>query len=508
MPAIVLTTINARYSHSALALRCLLANLGDLQARTVLLEFELSRPPVEIAERILAEEPAIVGLGVYIWNVTAIVELAALLKRLQPGLILIAGGPEISHETEEQPLTAIVDYVITGEADLAFHALAEAILNGHPPSGKIIHAPPPDPASLALPYAFYTDEDIARRVIYVEASRGCPFTCEFCLSSLDHRLVTFPLDRLLPAFATLLERGVREFKFLDRTFNTSPAFCLPLLRFFLERYRPGLFLHVEMVPDRVPDEVIDLLKQFPEGALQIEIGIQTFNEEVAARIKRRRPGHRVEDTIRRLRRETGAHLHTDLIVGLPGEDLASFAAGFDRLLALDPQEIQVNLLKRLRGTPIIRHAGEWGMIFSPAPPYEILRTNDIVFPVMQQLRRFARYWNLFGNSRRFTRSLPLLWSDGASPFQRLWTFFGRIHSEYGQTHKLALEFLAECLWRELTEFGRTASLTAAIAIATDYGEDGRRDPPLFLRPHLPSDFPVRNRVVGACSTRLKRQQRG
>ena len=167
-----------------------------------------------------------------------------------------------------------------------------------------------------------------------------------------------------------------------------------------------------MIPDRLPESLREIIARFPPGALQFEVGIQTFNEEVGGSIKRRQNYERLDDNFRFLRSETGVHIHADLIAGLPGETLESFAAGFDRLIALGPQEIQVGILKRLRGTPIVRHDAEWQMVYNPHPPYEILQNKLIDFATMQRLRRFARYWDLVGNSGNFIETTPLIWSVG------------------------------------------------------------------------------------------------
>src|SRR5262245_22009618 len=185
MADIVLVTLNARYAHPAFGLRYLLANLGEMAPRARLLEFDLTRDAIEMADEILREQPRIVGLGVYIWNVDRSTALAAVLKRLRPDLVVVLGGPEVSHEPEDQRIVALCDHVITGEADLAFATLCRDILCGASPGRKLIAAEPPTFDQLVLPYHLYTDTDLARRVIYVEASRGCPFTCEFCLSALD-----------------------------------------------------------------------------------------------------------------------------------------------------------------------------------------------------------------------------------------------------------------------------------------------------------------------------------
>ena len=275
---------------------------------------------------------------------------------------------------------------------------------------KIIPAELPDFSQIALPYDFYTGDDMAHRIIYVEASRGCPFTCEFCLSSLDIPVRQVPLDAFLDQMQRLLERGVKQFKFVDRTFNLNIATSKTILEFFLARHQPGNFYHFEMIPDRLPAELREVIAKFPPGALQFEVGIQTFNPEAGALISRRQNFDRLADNFHFLRRETGVHIHADLIVGLPGEPLESFAAGFDRLVALGPQEIQVGILKRLRGTPIVRHDAEWQMAYSAHPPYEILQNKLIDFATMQRLRRFANYWDMVGNSGNFLESTPLIWS--------------------------------------------------------------------------------------------------
>src|SRR3984957_19315906 len=270
MPDIILTTLNAKYAHCAFGLRYLMANLGELQAQARILEFDINQRPVDVVERILRHQPKIIGIGVYIWNATQSLQVVADLKRLRPELIIILGGPEVSYECDHQEIVRLADHVITGEADLAFAEVCGQTLNGNPPPEKILPAPLPNFDRLALPYELYTDTDIAHRVIYVEASRGCPFECEFCLSSLDIPVRNAALDRFLGAMQRLLDRGVRQFKFVDRTFNLNLNISRAILEFFLERMRPDLFLHFEMIPDRLPEGLRGLIRQFPEGSLQFE----------------------------------------------------------------------------------------------------------------------------------------------------------------------------------------------------------------------------------------------
>ena len=459
---IVLATLNAKYPHCAFGLRYLLANLGELRPRAGLLEFDINQRPLDIAEQILQQQPLIVGLGVSVWNATQSAQLVADLKRLRPELSVELGGPEVSHETEQQEICRQADFVIAGEADLAFADLCRQLLVGTRPSPKVIVAAPPDLAQLTLPYELYNERDIANRVIYVEASRGCPFACDFCLSALPVPVRAFPLEPFLAAMQSLLDLGCRQFKFVDRTFNLNVKTSAAILEFFLARNRPGLFLHFEMIPDHLPTALRQLIQRFPPGALQFEVGIQTFNEDVAARINRRQDNAVAEGNLRWLRAETGVHVHADLIVGLPGEDVTSFATGFDRLVATRPQEIQVGILKRLRGAPITRHDDDWDMVYSANPPYEILQTKLIDFLTMQRLRRFAKYWDLIANSGNFPEAIPVL-----AGFHEFMKFSDWLYAQTRQTHAIARARLAELLTRYFhDELGRVLVLAPAHGITS------------------------------------------
>lgn len=484
MADIVLSTLNAKYIHAAFGLRYLMANLGELRERACIVEFDINQRPADIAEVLLARKPRIIGLGIYIWNAQLSTELVQILKRVAPEVTLILGGPEVSFESDQQVICSLADYVITGEADLKFAAVCRQILNGERPSARVIPSELPSLEQLELPYDLYDEKDIASRIIYVEASRGCPFTCEFCLSSLDVPVRSVPIDRFLAALERLIERGVKHFKFVDRTFNLNLNTSKAILEFFLARYRPGMFFHFEMIPDRLPEELRTIISIFPPGSLQFEVGIQTFNPEVSAAIKRRQNYTKLADNFHFLREKTGVHIHADLIVGLPGETVESFALGFDRLVALRPQEIQVGILKRLRGTPIIRHDIDCEMVYSPFPPSEILRNKDVSFEEMQMMRRFSRHWDLMVNSGNFKDSAPLLWSKEKSPFRAFQRWSEWLFHQTGRNHGIALGTLAELLFAYLTSELEVPAPEAAKLIYSDYQRGGRSDKPAFLRPYL------------------------
>jgi len=478
MSAIVLSTINARFVHAALGLRYLRANMGALRDETRIVEFVLGDRPADMAEKLLALQPRIIGLGVYIWNVEETTRLVGILKRVAPGIIIVLGGPEVSHETEDQRLCALADHVVTGWGDVTFPQLCAAILDGNPPAQKIHAGLQPPLKDIALPYDEYSEDDIARRFIYVEASRGCPFKCEFCLSALDKTAWPFEIEKFINEINKLYTRGVRHFRFVDRTFNLKIAASLAILDFFLERLSDDLFVHFELIPDHLPDKLKAAILRFPRGVLHFEVGIQTWDEATQARISRRQDNALAEANLRWLREESPALMHVDLIAGLPGEDLASFGRGFDRLYALRPHEIQVGILKRLRGAPIDRHSAGHAMRYSPDAPYTVLATDVIGFADMQRVIRFARYWDLVGNSGRFPRTLPLLLAE--APFARFMQFSDWLFGRTAKTHEFALEKLCGFLHDFLIDSG-TPPATAAENVLADYAASGAKGRLPFMR---------------------------
>jgi len=476
---ILLTTLNARYTHASLGLRYLLANMGPLQERTTIQEFVIGAKTTDLVERILAHAPRIVGFGVYIWNVEETTRLVAMLKRVAPDVTIVLGGPEVSHETGEQEIVKLADYVVTGWGDVTFPKLCREILDGPKPIMKVHAGVQPPMEDIALPYSLYSEEDIAHRTLYVEASRGCPFKCEFCLSSLDKTAWPFPLDTFLAELELLYSRGARLFKFVDRTFNLNVKTSLRIMQFFLDKIEAApndpVYAHFELVPDHLPEALKETIAKFPAGALQFEIGIQSFNPEVQSLVSRRQNNEKAAENIRWLTRHSTAHLHVDLIAGLPGEDVASFARGFDHLVSLGAEEIQFGILKRLRGTPIIRHTQDFGMVYDPYPPYTVLATNRIDFATMQRLVRFARYWDLVANSGRFANTIPVLL--GEAPFDNFMAFSDWIYANTDATHRIALDRLAKLVARWLQVRGMDAGEAAAL-LASDYA--GKVDAPTRL----------------------------
>jgi radical SAM superfamily enzyme YgiQ (UPF0313 family) len=500
---ILLTTINAKWIHPSRALRLLKANLGPLEDQAEITEFALRQSLPEKAEPLLAAHPRILGISVSIWNHTATVELLRALTAVWdagtvPKPVIILGGPEVSHLPMEGELAGYADWVVRGEGEAVFRELCAFLLerdesgvpaekagetaesgrirNGGPiassssssekiaalpsvkaVSGKLIEARPVDLAAIDSGYRLYTEEDLSRKLVYVEASRGCPFGCEFCLSSLDRQVREFPLDDFLGDMAALLDRGARSFKFLDRTFNLDIARARTIMEFFLERIgadsppgvgptaaatptgntRPPRYVHFEMVPARFPPELRETLTRFPPGSLRLEVGIQTFNRSTAALIGR--PGNPDQEleTLEFLWRSTNAIVHVDLIAALPGEDLDSFGAGFDRLWQARPaaqtnSEIQLGILKLLPGTPIARHSERYGMRYAPDPPYEARETAALSASSLDRVKNFARFWELIVNRGAFPDLTPALFPAGQPVFRRFMAMADWLLARFGR----------------------------------------------------------------------------
>lgn len=499
MTDILLTTLNARYSHSSLALRYLYANLHELQERAAILEYVINENVQNIAGKLLTCKPHIIGISVYIWNASDVAELIHVIKKVAPATIIVLGGPEASYLPHRVNFDA-VDYIVCGEGEIAFYELCRDILQDKAPKERIIKAPMVDINGLKLPYEFYNEHDVANRHVYVEASRGCPFLCEFCLSSIDEKVRNFDLDHLLKEFETLWERGVRDFKFIDRTFNINMRFANAILDFFLSK-EPPYFAHFEVIPDHFPDSIKEKLKRFPPGSLQLEIGIQTLDPEIAKGINRPLRVKKIKENIHFLESETSAHMHLDLIVGLPGETLEGLGANLDELCRLSHSEIQIGILKKLSGTTLNRHDSEHGMVYSDIPPYDLLQNDLIPFEKMQEMKRFARFWDLLYNSGNFRSTLPLLWSDG-KVFENFAALSLWIFEQTESTWKISLDRLSRLLHDYLLHVKQIEHALIAKAMIDDLLKIKGRKVPSYLKA-----FVGRLEQVEGVGSKHKRQEK-
>ncbi|MCF6287907.1 MAG: DUF4080 domain-containing protein [Proteobacteria bacterium] len=466
MSDILLIALNSKYIHCAFGLRYLYANLGELQTKAKIQEFTIHERSLDIVEKILKQQAKIIGFSVYIWNVVEIGNCITLLKQVRPELIIVVGGPEVSHYPDVPDWFAEIDYCITGAGELQFKTLCTQLLGGQKPLERVIAGIPLPLEQLIMPYEFYTQTDINNRILYVEASRGCPFKCEFCLSSLDKTSKSFSVELFLVEMDKLIGRGAKHFKFIDRTFNLKVTTTVAILEFFLARLTADMSVHFEVVPDRLPEKLRAVLTRFPEHVLQFEVGVQTFDAKIQALISRKQDNDKTCENLAWLREHTKAHIHADLIFGLPADNMENFAKSFDKLVALNPQEIQLGILKRLRGAPINRHSKKYQMLYNQNQPYNILSTRDIDFNTMQRVNRFARLWDMLGNSGRFANTTQVIFAD--SPFANFMRLADNFYQTEGSVWKISLRRLFKILYQQLTTVLNIEQATAFAALEKDF----------------------------------------
>ncbi len=501
MSKILLTTFNGRYTHASVGLRYIKANLRGFESQTLIKEFVINENTSDIAEKILLHNPKIVGIGVYIWNALDVEKLIEVIKKVSPDTIIVLGGPEVSYQPFRMD-TKYADYIIQGEGEISFYELCKKLLGGDKPE-KRVHPPKElDLSQIKLPYYLYDDNDVAHRYIYVEASRGCPFSCEFCLSSIDKKVREFDIDELLNEFEILWQRGVRNYKFIDRTFNLNIKSATKILDYFLAKDEHYL-AHFEVIPDNFPEKLKEKIKLFPPASLQLEIGIQTLKKDIAKNIKRNLNIPKIKENLAFLENETNAHIHLDLIIGLPGESVESFGENLDYLCSLSKSEIQVGILKKLSGTTLDRHDIEHGMVYSNKAPYEILANNIIPFNLMQDMKRFARFWDLIYNSGNFTKTFALLVKD-KSVYETFLEFSKWLYNQTHSTWQISLDRLAFYLFEFITKEQGLDEQKVADILVEDILKVGGRKLPKFLRPF--SDV-VSSRGGNSIKGKSKRQQK-
>lgn len=448
---IILSTINARYSHTSFGLRYLKANLQEFEDQTEIMEFSGDSTVQEIAEEIINRKPDIVGFGCYIWNIENIIRITEIIRAVLPKTVIVLGGPEVSYEYDE--FLPHCDYLICGEGEYALYHLVKSVKDGYPPKNKVLNEPICDLNTLKMPYYLYSDEDIKNRLIYVEATRGCPFTCEFCISSLSKGVREFDLDKFLTEMDILIKRGLRQFKFVDRTFNLKFERVQKILSFFKARWAEGMVLHFEIFPDKLSAVMLQEIKKFPTGGLHLEAGVQTFHEPALKALSRKQDEQKTLNNLRFICEQTGADIHADLVVGIPESTFKTFEQDFDKLFATHPAELQIGILKRLRGAPIKRHTEQYQMVYSKYPPYEVMQTRDMSYSELQQIKRLARYFDIFYNAGNFREETKKL-----TTFKDWLSFSNYIWTNYKQTHKISLKRQKEILEDYLNARKTSASL--------------------------------------------------
>ncbi|MDR7869131.1 MAG: B12-binding domain-containing radical SAM protein [Sporomusaceae bacterium] len=427
---VILATLNAKYVHSALALYSLRRYCRQVCPEIAVREYTINNEMLAILGDIYRLHPDVLGLACYIWNIDACLTLAALVRKVLPGTVIILGGPEVSYDPARVMAdNPAVDYIVQGEGEETLASLLAEIGAGRLPEGiaglayrrggEIIAGSPQvvgDLASVPFPYEEADMAGLQGRIIYYESSRGCPYSCQYCLSSATAGVRFLPVDRALDELAFFIARGVKQVKFVDRTFNARRDHYLPIIEFLAAQDTDTNF-HLEIAADLLDDDVLSVLKNAPLGRFQLEIGVQSTNETTLTEIRRNNNWPRIVANVGALHAAGNIHLHLDLIAGLPHEDYRRFGQSFNDVYTLKPHMLQLGFLKLLKGSGIRRTAGEHGYIFMDDAPYEVLANNYISYGEIRKLKIFEEMFNQLYNSGRFPTTLDwLIASSGGDAF--------------------------------------------------------------------------------------------
>ncbi|ARF15170.1 B12-binding domain-containing radical SAM protein [Sporosarcina ureae] len=420
---IVLSTLNAKYIHTNIAIRYLKAFAAP-EFHCELAEFTIHDPTLSIVSELYQHSPDVVGFSVYIWNIEETIKVIRLLKLTSPKTVIVCGGPEVTYDYD-QWLKRVpeIDIIAIGEGEKTFKDILQAVdgqadlssVQGiaYRSDGKLkITAPGPKLDLRELPSPFRFPEDIthlSNRVMYIETSRGCPFSCQFCLSSIEVGVRYFNREAIKEDIRYLMQHGAKTIKFVDRTFNISRSYAMEMFQFLIDEHLPGTVFQFEITGDIMRPEVIQFLNDnAPKGLFRFEIGVQSTNDLTNELVKRRQNFTKLSRTVTMVKEGGKIDQHLDLIAGLPEEDYASFRDTFNEVFALRPEELQLGFLKLLRGTGLRIQAEQYGYRYIDTAPYEIVSNNVLSFDDMLKIKQTEDILEKYWNSGRFIHSMEYI----------------------------------------------------------------------------------------------------
>ncbi len=416
---ILLVAINAKYIHSNPAVLSLKACAGRYASHVEIAEFTINQSGSYILQEIYKKRPDVLAFSCYIWNYRIIDSIIHDIHKILPGVDIWAGGPEVSYDPQE-----IIDKwqlrgVMTGPGEGVFRRLSASyvektsdelprILDGNGVNRLTLNE---------IPFYYSDLKNYENRIIYYESSRGCPFSCSYCLSSIDKTMDFLPVDRVCRELDFFLEKNVPQVKFVDRTFNCKKDHALPILRHILEHDNGITNFHFEIAADLLDEDYFALLEKLRPGAVQLEIGVQSVNERTIYEIRRKMDFDRVAAAVERIAAFKNIHVHLDLIAGLPYEDIRSFQKSFDAVYALLPENLQLGFLKVLKGSDIEKKAAEYEIQYTAFPPYEVLSTKWLSYQDVCHLKQIEEVLEIYYNSGQFCNSLEYLSSYFDTPYE-------------------------------------------------------------------------------------------
>ncbi|WP_077894587.1 B12-binding domain-containing radical SAM protein [Clostridium felsineum] len=470
MKKVLLTAINSQFIHSNLAVRYLKAYAKELDLEIKIREFSINDRIERVFEEIMEEKPDMIGFSCYIWNGEYVDKLSTLIKRVDESIQIFYGGPEVSFNCEEVLLNSEGDFLIEGEGEESFKEFLKWKLeNGFDrkdlkvkgiysknDKNEIVYGGKREAIDMnSLVFPYNENEDLSNKIIYYEASRGCPFNCKYCLSSTIRGVRFLEPDRVKRELKFLSDKKVKIVKFVDRTFNADAKFAIEIWEYLMSLDTETVF-HFEITADIVTEEEIELLKKAPKGRFQFEVGVQSTNNEVLRNVNRYIEFKDIKEIVMRIEEGKNINQHLDLIVGLPGENFESFRNSFNDVYSIGPEKLQIGFLKLLKGSSMREEAEKWGMSYSPYHPYEILKTKDISFEEISKLKRVDSVVDKYHNTGKFNEIVEFMIGDFDTPFDFYYSlseyfykkgYFSRSISA-SEYYKVFLDFNKEILKKE------------------------------------------------------------
>lgn len=426
---ILLCGINAKYIHTNLAIRQIKGYVEQNSNYKVnLIEFTINNYINEILEGIYTHKPDVLGVSCYIWNIEIVKKLIVLIKKVLPNTILILGGPEVSYSSEEIISEIPVDFVISGEGEHTFLEIISCIDKKLPfdkikgitykNGNQIISNAKTSAIDMAkLPFPYSDFKDIENKICYYEASRGCPFGCKYCLSSIEKGVRFAPIEKVKKELKIFLDNKVQQVKFVDRTFNANKKFALEIINYIIENDNGFTNFHFEVESSILDDVTINTLSTARKGLFQLEIGVQSTNDNTLSVISRKNDIERLKKCLDVLQKNQNVHIHLDLIAGLPLEDLESFKKSFNDVYSLEPHQLQLGFLKVLKGSGMEKLCNEYDIKYSPFAPYEVLSTHCLSYDDILLLKGVEEMLEIYYNSNRFYHSIRYLIKFCENPFE-------------------------------------------------------------------------------------------
>lgn len=453
---VLLIAINSKYIHSNLAIRYLRAFTKDLDYDCIIKEYTINDILDNILEEIIEEKPDIVGFSCYIWNITIVKKLSKLVKYINPNIEILVGGPEVSFKCEDILRENDFDYIIEREGEKTYREFIEANLKFNSRNNNIAYIETLKNINglyskkenniyyggkrelinmneIVFPYE--ENDDLSNKIVYYEGSRGCPFGCKYCLSSIDRQVRFLDINRIKKEINFFVNKNVKILKFVDRTFNCNPEFAKKIWSHIvsLDNSVKTIF-HFEICADILSYDEIEILKRAPKGRIQFEVGVQTTNNKVLRNINRYANFDSIEQKIKEIEKLKNIKQHIDLIVGLPEEDYESFKKSFNDVYLLEPEKIQIGLLKVLKGSPMSKETKKYGIIYNPYPPYNVLKTNHISYEEICKLNKIEKLVSKYYNSNKFQNILKFFeikYNNMFDFFYDLSLFFSK-HNYYSE----------------------------------------------------------------------------